>query len=906
MEAWCHRVDPPDSDKIAREIGGNYWKGTYWAGQSGDCLLVVVNETATSPVFKLDTHVSFLIGGKQGRVELEDLDLPGIIWSHTETDDLGMVRRDYPTPPARLHHRARLVVYGEAGRGILLDDVVSSDSALPVGQGAPLWGFADLHAHLFNHLTFGGRLISGRFNQSPLPADKVVARELAYPLAPSMANALQDCGYEHGRALGQGVFSVTPELGHLRSGFPTFDGWPTSSTLIHQQAYVEWLRRAWSGGLRLIQVDVGNSAFSAASFAAINQWLSKKKNPFETDADDDTLAIGRTLAAAWQFVTHEGSGFAKIALTPAQAREIIRDGQLAIVLGVEVDAIPDLSGPASTSPIDETIDKLYRAGVRHIIPVHLIENPYGYPSVYNRTFDINSQWANGQRSIPLMDGSSRGARFRVDDDDLDGNRQLTWTLSQLENVNSTWDPLRECGSGKCPFKGGHIAALGLKTDGRLFISSMMKRGMIVDLEHMGDNTTNDALAMAEANHDYPVMLSHTGFRELSYGFVTDAPWDPKNMERSATLYDTSSVEKIANDRARSRDQFDRVRALGGMVGVGLASGGALASPWGRFALDCDASSKSWMHAYAYAVDVQGGRGIALGTDVNGFGGFPVPRFGTAACSGAHGDDYRELLLGPMADRQRNGVRYDSAIGNGIVDAGIARFSHAGDGWAYSADQVEVWQALALASATEAKGGDVAAVFARIDAYDLRGSGQDPHAFDRVRRYAKGFAARSGKRPDLLEGVHLRSRRCLVGCSPDALEQEAYDCFPDDIEPRKVPSECKNGSVDRVVQAWLAMRGSNDPAIKKYCVRETPSGPCIRDFDVNVEGVAHYGLIPDFLQDVKNLGMSEQELAPLFLGAEDYVEAWERAISLASEPTPSDRTAAATAAYALKGAVVDPP
>jgi hypothetical protein len=77
-------------------------------------------------------------------------------------------------------------------------------------------------------------------------------------------------------------------------------------------------------------------------------------------------------------------------------------------------------------------------------------------------------------------------------------------------------------------------------------------------------------------------------------------------------------------------------------------------------------------------------------------------------------------------------------------------------------------------------------------------------------------------------------------------------------------------MSRVLRAWSAMHGNNAP-IHKYKIGD-------RDFDLNIEGVAHYGLIPDWLQDLRNIGMSEQELAALFMGAEDYIEMWERTVS----------------------------
>ncbi len=47
----------------------------------------------------------------------------------------------------------------------------------------------------------------------------------------------------------------------------------------------------------------------------------------------------------------------------------------------------------------------------------------------------------------------------------------------------------------------------------------------------------------------------------------------------------------------------------------------------------------------------------------------------------------------------------------------------------------------------------------------------------------------------------------------------------------------------------------------------------RDFDINLDGLAHYGLLPDFLQDIRNQGLDVEDFKPLFRGANDYVEMW---------------------------------
>lgn len=48
----------------------------------------------------------------------------------------------------------------------------------------------------------------------------------------------------------------------------------------------------------------------------------------------------------------------------------------------------------------------------------------------------------------------------------------------------------------------------------------------------------------------------------------------------------------------------------------------------------------------------------------------------------------------------------------------------------------------------------------------------------------------------------------------------------------------------------------------------------RVFDFNVDGLAHYGLVPDMLQDLKNVEMPKRDLQALFESAEGYLRMWE--------------------------------
>ena len=48
----------------------------------------------------------------------------------------------------------------------------------------------------------------------------------------------------------------------------------------------------------------------------------------------------------------------------------------------------------------------------------------------------------------------------------------------------------------------------------------------------------------------------------------------------------------------------------------------------------------------------------------------------------------------------------------------------------------------------------------------------------------------------------------------------------------------------------------------------------RTYDVNVDGVAHYGMFPDYIEDLRMIA-GDQIVDDLANGAEAYLQMWER-------------------------------
>jgi hypothetical protein len=66
------------------------------------------------------------------------------------------------------------------------------------------------------------------------------------------------------------------------------------------------------------------------------------------------------------------------------------------------------------------------------------------------------------------------------------------------------------------------------------------------------------------------------------------------------------------------------------------------------------------------------------------------------------------------------------------------------------------------------------------------------------------------------------------------------------------------------------------------LKRSKTGP--KDWDINFDGVAHYGLLPDLFQDMKNVGLETTDPNPLFHSGEDFARMWTKTLNAADAAT----------------------
>lgn len=453
------------------------------------------------------------------------------------------------------------------------------------GVNAPLQGFVDLHVHPMANLGFGGRLLYGGVDVGALlPADPDCNLSVR---ASSMQQALghdraihgyfpldQNCG-DPIRELVITNLQTSRDANHPgpdASGAPDFPDWPTWDDVTHQKMWVDWIRRAHQGGLRVM-----------VALAVNNQTLGESVMGFSNFGDkgfptDDLGSVEVQIRELKDFVARHPD-FMEVALTPADLERIVRSNRLAVVLGVEVDNIANLGIQATHDParpnlltvprqedIRSAISHLQVIGVRYVFPVHLTDNAFGGTAVYESMFNYANAFETG-RYWNLECTDNNHYKFEPQND-------IATSILRVLKLGQFGAPpsYTECHNGQ-----GQQNARGLTPEGDFAIRELMRRGMLIDIDHTSQQTRTQIIKIANAvPGGYPLNSGHNG---------------PPNSSPSAktTEYDMTL------------EQYAMIGSLHGMAGVGSGEMDAWA----------------WADKFRAVIAATGAQAAAFGTDTNG-------------------------------------------------------------------------------------------------------------------------------------------------------------------------------------------------------------------------------------------------------------------------------------------------
>jgi microsomal dipeptidase-like Zn-dependent dipeptidase len=400
-----------------------------------------------------------------------------------------------------------------------------------------LKGFVDLHTHPLANLGFGGKLLAGGVDVgSMLPTDPDCNQRVR---ATSMQQALGHDGATHGALdnnIKCGDLLRNAVIGSLQSGngaadvsgdargAPNFDEWPVWNDIAHQKMWIDWIHRAYLGGLRVM-----------VALAVNNKTLGDGTAGPTDGATDDKSSADLQIAETKAFVGRHDD-FMQIAQSSADLERIVRANKLAVVLGVEIDDIGNFNKvtPLTNAAISAEIGRLYAEGVRYIFPIHLLDNPFGGTATYQdlmnySTFRESGQWWDLGCTDSSVNYTFNPQGFEVD--------VFIMEMSKLGLTLATATPPNYA---HC----GHTNMKGLSDQGQFAVKEMMKRGMLIDIDHMSELAQDKAITIAQnVPGGYPLNSGHSALRGYlpvfpgtfnQIQFVIDTGGDDLRGDSSAT------------------------------------------------------------------------------------------------------------------------------------------------------------------------------------------------------------------------------------------------------------------------------------------------------------------------------------------------------------------------------------
>ncbi len=368
--------------------------------------------------------------------------------------------------------------------------------------GEPVLGFAESHLHITATDFLGGTHAGRPF----------------HPLG--VTHALSDCSYRHGESgrqdfVGNIYVYSDPTRAHATDGWPTFSEWPNRRSLTHEQTYYRWLERAWRAGLRvLVNFLVENEALCRL------QTTSRAVPLANCNEMDSARLQARQIRDLQDYIDAQaggpGEGWFRIVTSPAEARAVIAEGKLAVILGIEASHLFDcgvkLGIPqCDEGTIDRELDEFYDLGVRAVFPVHEFDNAYGGAGIFNDFFlnvgnfiDTGRFWETYRcPDVPYYYGA--GSRL-VGVPLPAGSDPLSQTILDLTGgAVPIYDPSYD-----------HCNTRRLTDLGRHLIRRLIEKKVMIEIDHTELAMKDEILDLLEAEDPpYPVMSSHGGHGGIS-------------------------------------------------------------------------------------------------------------------------------------------------------------------------------------------------------------------------------------------------------------------------------------------------------------------------------------------------------------------------------------------------------
>ncbi len=391
-----------------------------------------------------------------------------------------------------------------------------------------LWGFVDAHEHSGANHGFGGKVFHGAsFHKL------------------GIEHALADCEKHHGKDGSKDLINIMYQSGagnisfgefvknlyahlvknkpnHATEGFPEMDSWNAHQTATHQSLYYKWIERAYLGGMRLMVEYME----STEVVCKMNQKLFPSAADVETC--NEMAHVDHQITKMLELQDYidaqnggPGAGWLRIVYSPAEARDVIAQGKLAVILGIEIENpldcfINEREGFESCSPrmVRDRLHNYYGKGVRALFPSHKFRNAFSSGDGDAGILELGDYLNNGEWRDYVACEDVKGDYLGSHNEGKEAS--LFTKLGNITGVPTLnrWLSGEHAGTPKqvlpiYPAATVHCQRDGFTPLGISLINEMMQLGMIIDLGHTPKAALSDVLPIL-VKKNYPAVHTHGG------------------------------------------------------------------------------------------------------------------------------------------------------------------------------------------------------------------------------------------------------------------------------------------------------------------------------------------------------------------------------------------------------------
>ena len=202
--------------------------------------------------------------------------------------------------------------------------------------------------------------------------------------------------------------------------------------------------------------------------------------------------------------------------SPAEARRVINEGKLAVVLGIEISHLFNCGiklgqNQCDEAEIDKQLDRLHALGVRQMFPIHEFDNAFGGNGIFDgavlnvgnfldtgafwQTYDCPGGDNNYADYILRQPGAVMTSAPGLGNDPL--TQALIANNPGVAPIYPTGENQRQCNRR------------GLTELGKYAFKRLMEKGIIIEVDHMELSIKGDLIEMADRQQPkYPLVSTH--------------------------------------------------------------------------------------------------------------------------------------------------------------------------------------------------------------------------------------------------------------------------------------------------------------------------------------------------------------------------------------------------------------